>query len=72
MTEEPIAEVRIDREGRLCVTPRSAEFPLIYREAMEVAWDDATRSLCEARSASRRWRKRAAISMSGCVRCRQR
>ena len=45
MTKDLIAEISIDREGRLCVRPVSAEFPHIYREAMEVTWDAATRSL---------------------------
>src|SRR5690242_4029887 len=45
MTKDRIAEISIDREGRLCVRPVSAEFPHIYREAMEVTWDTARRSL---------------------------
>jgi len=46
MQREPIAEISIDQEGRLRVRPESTEFPFIYREAMEVTWDAASRSLC--------------------------
>lgn len=45
MTQEQIAEVRIDEEGRLCVVTTSASFPYIYREAMEVHWNDDGRFL---------------------------
>lgn len=45
MTQDQIAEVRIDEDGRLCVVPTSASFPYIYREAMEVHWDDNSRFL---------------------------
>ncbi len=43
MTHDQIAEVRIDEQGRLCVVPASSFFPYIYREAMEVHWDDSGR-----------------------------
>lgn len=36
-----IDEVRIDPDGRLIVCPRSARFPYVYREAMEVHWDSS-------------------------------
>lgn len=45
MTHDQIAEVRIDEEGRLCVVPASDSFPYIYREAMEVHWDNNGRFL---------------------------
>ena len=37
---DAILQVEIDAAGRLLVTPESARFPYIYREAMEVHWDD--------------------------------
>jgi len=40
MTSDIIAEVRIDANERLCVTPKSDSFPYIYRAAMQVQWDD--------------------------------
>ena len=49
MTHDEIAEVRIDEEGRLCVVPTSVSFPYIYREAMEVHWDDSGRFLYSPR-----------------------
>jgi hypothetical protein len=36
---DDICEVGINDEGRLYVVPRAATFPHIYREAMEVSWD---------------------------------
>lgn len=45
MQQDRIAEISVDREGRLCVRPESAQFPHIYREAMEVDWDPAARCL---------------------------
>jgi hypothetical protein len=45
MDRDPIAAVEIDDAGRLHVKPRSQEFPYIYREAMEIVWDPARRSL---------------------------
>lgn len=40
MDRDRINEIGIDERGRLYVTPRSHEFPFIYREAMEIGWDD--------------------------------
>ena len=40
MKSDNIAEVSIDATGRLCVTPALVKFPLIYRAAMEVYWDE--------------------------------
>jgi hypothetical protein len=37
--EDVIAEIAVDGEGRLCVSPSSAAFPYVYREAMEVDWN---------------------------------
>lgn len=31
--------IEIDLKGRLCVTPASNDFEMVYREAMEVRWD---------------------------------
>jgi len=39
MGSDEIALIHIDSEGRLCVSPKTKEFPFIYREAMEVSWD---------------------------------
>lgn len=39
MRIEQIAEIAIDDAGRLCVTPSSASFRYIWREAMEVHWE---------------------------------
>ena len=49
MDSDAIAEITIDSAGRLCVTPGSAEFPLIYRAAMEVHWDQKGRFLYSPR-----------------------
>jgi hypothetical protein len=46
---DSIAAVGIDAEGRLFVRPASARFPQIYREAMEVHWDAASRQLYSPR-----------------------
>lgn len=40
MEREAILEIGIDPAGRVYVVPRSSRFPLIYREAMEVQWDE--------------------------------
>lgn len=45
MRREAIAQIAIDTQGRLCVRPESAEFPLIHRAAMQVGWDAAERHL---------------------------
>ena len=39
MTEEEIAVVKIDADGRLCLKPRRLDFPHIYRTATGVRWD---------------------------------
>lgn len=39
MVKDEVAAIAIDDQGQLCVTPLSATFPYIYREAMEVGWD---------------------------------
>jgi hypothetical protein len=39
MSSDSVLEVGIDGKGSLYVKPASAEFPYIYREAMEVHWD---------------------------------
>ena len=39
MQSDQIAKVLIDAEARLCITPRTESFPLIYRSALEVHWD---------------------------------
>ena len=45
MIRDDIAQVKIDEAGRLCVVPASSSFPYIYREAMEVHWDNEGRFL---------------------------
>jgi hypothetical protein len=45
MDRDSIEAVEIDEAGRLHVIPLSQNFPLIYREAMEVSWDPNRRSL---------------------------
>jgi len=40
MNRDEIAEIEIDGKGRLLVKPRTCRFPFIYREAMEVHWDN--------------------------------
>ena len=45
MELETIAELEIDTAGKLHVVPSTRVFPYIYREAMEVHWDPARRSL---------------------------
>ena len=45
MAQDDIAEVGIDVVGRLYVRPISTFFDYIYRAAMEVSWDAATRRL---------------------------
>jgi hypothetical protein len=39
MKKDTIAEVAIDEQGRLRVTPTSNSYAMIYREAVEVHWD---------------------------------
>jgi len=45
MERDTIAELEIDAAGKLHVVPSTQAFPHIYREAMEVHWDTARRSL---------------------------
>ena len=45
MKQEFIATIEIDAAGRIHVTPTESEFPYIYREAMEVSWDESKRTL---------------------------
>ena len=45
MELDTIAELEIDTAGKLHVVPSTRSFPYIYREAMEVHWDPARRSL---------------------------
>jgi len=40
MESDLIIEIGIDNEKRLYVKPESKSFPYIYREAMEVHWND--------------------------------
>ncbi|MGY1426495.1 hypothetical protein [Lysobacter sp. A289] len=45
MEIDQVATVEIDQEGRLHIVPATQEFPYVYREAMEVSWDPARRTL---------------------------
>jgi hypothetical protein len=40
MEKDEILEIAIDQEERLLVKPKSNSFPYMYREAMEVHWDN--------------------------------
>ena len=40
MGSDNILEVGIDQEGRLFIKPEKSKFPLIYRSATEVHWDN--------------------------------
>jgi hypothetical protein len=40
MTRDLIDEIGIDNKGRLYVRPRQCSFEFIYREAMEVHWNE--------------------------------
>jgi len=40
MDRDAIADIGIDEKGRLYVAPQTKTFPFIYREALEVNWDD--------------------------------
>lgn len=40
MERDTISEIGIDGEGRLYVAPETKAFPYIYREAMEIHWDE--------------------------------
>ncbi|MFT6791170.1 MAG: hypothetical protein ACJA04_000370 [Cellvibrionaceae bacterium] len=43
--EDEIKEIGIDEEQRLYVKPLSAKFPMMYREAIEVNWNQNTLAL---------------------------
>jgi len=45
MRVDEIEAVGIDGNGSLWVKPASSSFPLIYRAAMEVQWDEGRRCL---------------------------
>lgn len=45
MPTDAIEAVGIDQDGRLWIKPKSALFPYIYREAIDVNWDEQTRQL---------------------------
>jgi hypothetical protein len=49
MTNDIIAEVGIDDEGRLYISPAASSFALIYRAAMGVNWDSSNRRLFSPR-----------------------
>ncbi|HTN93879.1 MAG TPA: hypothetical protein VMJ33_04795 [Gallionella sp.] len=40
MERDAISEIGMDDEGRLYVAPETKTFPYIYREAMEVHWNE--------------------------------
>jgi len=44
MTKDQITDVEIAGEGRLRIRPLKENLPHIYRAAMEVYWDPATRT----------------------------
>jgi len=45
MKSDTIAEVRIDELRRLHVKPATAAFPYMYREGIDVHWDEQSKSL---------------------------
>ncbi|WP_421935256.1 hypothetical protein [Phenylobacterium sp.] len=45
MTRDEITDVEIDGEGRLRIRPLKEDLPYIWRAAMEVYWDPASRTL---------------------------
>lgn len=45
MTRDEITDVEIDGEGRLHIRPLKEDLPHIWRAAMEVHWDPASRTL---------------------------
>lgn len=45
MIRDEITEVEIDSEGRLRIRPLKENLPHIWRAAMEVHWDPASRTL---------------------------
>lgn len=40
MMQDQVTEIGIDEQERLYIIPASVKFPYIYREAMEVNWDE--------------------------------
>lgn len=46
MDRDAIAEVGYDDQGRLYVMPLTVTFPYVFREPLEVEWDDIGRCLC--------------------------
>lgn len=40
MGYEEVSEIGIGQDGRLYLRPKKNKFPLIYRAAMEVQWDE--------------------------------
>lgn len=49
MDTDRIKRVEIDGSGRLLVFPSTQMFPLIYREGVEVHWDDSLQALYSPR-----------------------
>ena len=49
MREEAIIEVRLDEEQRVFIRPAEGDFEYIYRAAMGVYWDKASRCLTHPR-----------------------
>jgi len=45
MNHEFVAAIEIDASGRIHVSPSKSHFPYIYREAVEVSWDESTQTL---------------------------
>jgi hypothetical protein len=46
MRIDVIEAIGVDERGSLWVKPATASFPFVYREAMEVRWDDNRGCLC--------------------------
>ncbi|MDR7099278.1 hypothetical protein J2X04_001625 [Lysobacter niabensis] len=44
MGYDTITRVEIDKQGRLLVFPTALKFPMIYREGVEVHWDDSVQA----------------------------
>ena len=40
MEIDEISEIGIDKNERLYIKPSNSSFPMIYREAMEIGWDN--------------------------------
>ncbi len=55
MKKEVIAEIGIDDKGRLFISPATAKFPSIYREAMDVHWDEDSNYLFGAELRHYEW-----------------